>query len=189
MIQSGILNYGGFIDCLLVRIQGGDFEPITSAMAERWKKVVPTSPFSFNFVEQQYDDLYRSETRLSSIMNVFSALAIFIAGLGLFGLASYTIMQRTKELGIRKFGCFPFGIGDGGVGWLCETGAYRLLLRSPISWFVMNNWLENFAYPVGFNWIIVTGAGVAAIAVAMGTVLYHAIEAATVNPVQSLRSE
>jgi putative ABC transport system permease protein len=184
------MNYGGFIDQLLVRIQGGDFEAITSALQQRWKKVVPSSPFSYNFVEQQYDELYRTENRLSSIMNVFTVLAVFIAGLGLFGLASYTIMQRTKELGIRKV----LGASLSGLVTTVSRGFIVLVIiafavAAPVSWLVMNNWLENFAYPVGFNWVIVIGSGVAAIAVAVGTVLYHAIEAATVNPVQSLRSE
>ncbi|HMJ70605.1 MAG TPA: FtsX-like permease family protein [Cyclobacteriaceae bacterium] len=189
VIHSG-MNNTGYIGRLVVRIHGDDFEAITSAIEERWKKVVPSSPFSFYFVDKQYDDLYRSETTLSSIMNVFSALAIFIAGLGLFGLASYTIMQRTKELGIRKV----LGANLSGLVMVVSGGFVRLvtiafILAVPVSWLVMNNWLENFAYPVSFNWVIVIGSGAMAIAVAFSTVLYHAFEAVRVNPVNSLRSE
>jgi putative ABC transport system permease protein len=189
LIHSGA-NNAGYTNKLMVRIQGDNFESITSVLEERWKNVVPSSPFSFNFVDEQYNNLYKSETRLSTIMNVFSALAIFIAGLGLFGLASYTIMQRTKELGIRKV----LGANLSGLVMVVSVGFVRLviiafLLAVPVSWLVMNTWLENFAYPVSFNWVMVIASGVLAVAVALGTVLYHALEAVRVNPVNSLRSE
>lgn len=143
------------------------------------------------FLDDHYkNNLYRSETRLSKIMNVFSVLAIFIAGLGLFGLASYTIMQRTKELGIRKvLGASLSGLVMAVSGGFVRLVVISFLLAAPLSWLVMNNWLENFAYAVGFNWLILVGSGIVAIAVAIGTVMYHAFEAARVNPVQSLRSE
>jgi len=180
----------GFMDRLLVRIQGDNIDGVTLAMAEKWKEVVPAAPFSFTFVDQHYQNLYKSETRLSSIMNVFSVLAIFIAGLGLFGLASYTIMRRTKELGIRKV----LGASLSKLLIVVSRSFVRLvmiafLIAAPVSWYVMKNWLSNFAYPVGFNWLIVIGAGVAAILVAVGTVLYHAFEAVRVNPATTLRSE
>jgi putative ABC transport system permease protein len=189
MMHAGKSN-GDNVDNLLVRIEGDNQEGITLAMEEKWKKIVPASPFSFVFVDQAYHNLYSSETRLSSIMNVFSVLAIFIAGLGLFGLASYTIMRRTKELGIRKV----LGASLSKLLIVVSGGFVRLVivafvLAAPLSWFVMNNWLSNFAYPVGFNWLIVIGAGVAAVVVAAGTVLYHALEAARVNPATTLRSE
>jgi len=180
----------GYINKLIVRIQGDNVEGITTAMEERWKKVIPGSPFSFSFVDDHYHNLYNSETRLSSIMNVFSVLAILIAGLGLFGLASYTIMQRTKELGIRKV----LGATFSGLVMVVSTGFIRLVvlafvIAAPVSWYVMSTWLENFAYPIGFNWAILIGSGFVAIVVALGTVLYHALEAVRVNPVNSLRSE
>jgi putative ABC transport system permease protein len=189
LIHAGMTNEG-FINNLVVRVQGENFEAITSAMAERWKKIVPASPFSFNFVNEQYDNLYKSESRLSRVMNVFSVLAILIAGLGLFGLASYTIMQRTKELGIRKV----LGASLSGLLLVVSSGFIRLIVLSfviatPISWYVMDDWLEHFAYPVGFNWAIVIGAGALAVLIAAGTVFYHAYEAARINPAQTLRSE
>lgn len=189
VMHAGMQNRG-YIAKLVVRIQGNDPEKIISAIEDKWKKVLPASPFNVAFVDEQYDNLYRSETRLSSIMNVFSGLAIFIAGLGLFGLASYTIMQRTKELGIRKV----LGASLSGLVMVVSSVFVRLvfvafILAVPLSWLVMSNWLENFAYPVGFNWLIVAGSGVVAIAVALGTVLYHAMEAVRTNPVNSLRSE
>jgi putative ABC transport system permease protein len=189
VIHSGMNNRGS-LGRLIVRIQGDDFEAITSAIGEKWKHVVPSSPFSFHFVDKQYDDLYRSETTLSSIMNVFSGLAIFIAGLGLFGLASYTIMQRTKELGIRKvLGANLTGLVMVVSGGFVRLVAIAFIIAAPLSWLVMSNWMESFAYPVGFNWVMVIGSGAMAIAVALSTVLYHAFEAVRMNPVNSLRSE
>lgn len=190
LIMHAGLGNKDFNHSLLVRIQGDNVEGVTIALEQAWKKVVPASPFSFTFVDQQYHDLYKSETRLSSIMNVFSVLAIFIAGLGLFGLASYTIMLRKKELGIRKVlgASLPtlLIVVSGGFVTLV---AVAFAIAAPLSWYVMNNWLSNFAYPVGFNWLIVIGAGLAAIIIAAGTVFYHAFEAARVNPTATLRSE
>ncbi len=116
LIHAGMTNQG-FINNLVVRVQGENFEAITSAMTERWKKIVPASPFSFNFVNEQYDNLCKSESRLSRIMNVFFCARDIDRWFGLFGLASYTIMQRMKELGIRKvLGASVVGIAVGCVG-------------------------------------------------------------------------
>lgn len=189
IMHAGISN-NGFNDRLLVRIQGDDLENITIAMENKWKAVTPSSPFSYTFVDQQYHNLYKSETRLSSIMNVFSVLAIFIAGLGLFGLASYTIIRRTKELGIRKvLGASLSRLLMVVSGSFVKLVLIAFVIAAPFSWYVMSNWLNSFAYPVGFNWLIVIGAGLSAIVVAALTVLYHAMEAARVNPANTLRSE
>jgi putative ABC transport system permease protein len=171
-------------------MDNSNLQGITAAMEERWKKIVPESPLNFLFMEQHYEDLYRSETRLSRIMSVFSILAILIAGLGLFGLASYTIMQRTKELGIRKV----LGASLSRLIMVVSGNFITLVLiafaiAAPVSWYAMTDWLGNFAYPVGFNWMIVVGAGFLATLVAAGTVVYHAFEAARVNPATTLRSE
>jgi putative ABC transport system permease protein len=190
LIHLGKGNAGGYLNKLLVRAQSDNFEGIASAMQERWKKIVPESPLDLRFIDQLYASLYSSETKLRGIMNTFSALAIFIAGLGLFGLASYTIMQRTKELGIRKvLGASLSALLMAVSGGFLRLVIIALLVAAPVSWYAMNRWMENFAYPVGFNWMIVLGAGVAAVAVAGGTVFYHAFEAARVNPATTLRSE
>jgi putative ABC transport system permease protein len=189
IVHAGNANTG-YNDNLLVRIQGDNVEGVTLALEEKWKKVVPASPFSFTFLDQTYQSLYTSETRLSRIMNVFSLLAIFIAGLGLFGLASYTIMRRTKELGIRKvLGASLSNLLIAVSGGFVRLVIVAFLIATPVSWYVMNSWLSNFAYPVGFNWLIAIGAGIAAVVVAAATVFYHSFEAARVNPATTLRSE
>jgi putative ABC transport system permease protein len=190
LIHAGRGNNYGLLSKVLIRVQGDDMMGTVAAMEERWKKIVPGSPFTLTFLDQMYDKLYRSETRLSRIMNVFSVLAIFIAGLGLFGLASYTIMQRTKELGIRKVlgASLPTLLVDVS-GSFVKLVLLACVLAAPISWYAMNSWLQNFPYPVDFSWMLVIVAGVSTLCVAIATVSYHAVEAARVNPVNSLRSE
>lgn len=189
VIHAGKTN-GGFVDNLLLRVEGREYERITSELRNRWTKLVPASPFSFAFVDEHYQKLYESESQLSKIMNVFSAFAILIAGLGLFGLASYTIMQRTKELGIRKvLGASLSGLLMVVSGSFVKLILIAFVLAAPLSWYVMSSWLQNFAYPVGFSWLMVGGAGVIAVTVALSTVLYHALEAVRTNPVNSLRTE
>lgn len=189
LVHAGLDN-GANINKVIVRIHGNNFETTIEEMEKRWKAVSPLSTFPLTFVNESFQNLYLSETRLSGIMNVFSVLAIFIAGLGLFGLASYTIMQRTKELGIRKV----LGASFSTLIVVVSRNFILLViiafvLAAPISWFVMDNWLQNFAYPVGFDWMIVLGAGIVAIVVAAATVFYHALDAVRVNPAQTLRSE
>ncbi|HZY81890.1 MAG TPA: FtsX-like permease family protein [Cyclobacteriaceae bacterium] len=191
LIHAGKGNGGAFLSKLLVRIEGDNFEGVSSAIQERWRKIVPGSPLDLVFLDDLYKNvLYRSESRLSTIMNIFSTLAIFIAGLGLFGLASYTIMQRTKELGIRKV----LGASLSGLLMVVSRGFMILVLvafalATPVSWYLMDKWMQNFAYPVGFNWMIVIAAGVASVVVAFGTVFYHAFGAARMNPATTLRTE
>lgn len=189
LIHCGKVNEG-FLRRFVIRLDNNNFQGITAAMEERWNKIVPGSPLDFTFIEDHYENLYRSETRLSRIMNVFSVLAILIAGLGLFGLASYTMMQRTKELGIRKV----LGASLARLIIVVSSNFVMLVvigfaIASPLSWYAMTNWLSNFAYPVEFNWVIVLVAGAVAVLIAAGTVFYHAFEAARVNPAQTLRSE
>ncbi len=189
IIHAGIWTKG-FVNGLLIRIQGDDFEAITSAIHDTWREVAPASPFALTFVDQNYQNLYKSETRLSSIMNVFSALAILIAGLGLFGLASYTIMRRMKELGIRKvLGASLSHLLLDVSGRFVKLVLIAFTLAAPSSWLVMENWLDNFAYPTSFSLLLVVGAGGLALLIATATILYHAIQAVRVNPANILRTE
>ncbi len=191
LIHAGKNNEGGYLNRLMIRIDNSNVEGITAAMQERWRKVIPDSPLNILFLDDVYRNvLYRTETRLSQIMNTFSILAIMIAGLGLFGLASYTISLRTKELGIRKV----LGASLSKLLLVVSRGFLLLviiafLIAAPFSWYVMTNWLADFAYAVGFDWIIVIGSGLLAAFVAAGTIIYHAMEAARVNPANTLRTE
>ncbi len=134
--------------------------------------------------------LYKSEAMISNIVNLFALLAAIISALGLFGLASYSILQRTKELGIRKvLGASVSEIVILVSGSFVTQVLIAFSLAAPASYFLMSKWLTEFNYRIDFNWFIVLLAGVLAIAIALITIAYHSIKVAKNNPVDSLRVE
>jgi len=174
---------------LLVRT-GGSPDEIRSTLEGAWKAINPDSPFVLNFLDDQYESLYDKEKLLSNIINVFAILAIFISFLGLFGLASYSIVQRTKELGIRKV----LGASLNNLLVLVSGNFVRLILvafifAAPLSWYTMSQWLEGFAYHTAFDWMIVLLSGIAAIGLVIITIVYHTFEVVKLNPTETLRSQ
>jgi putative ABC transport system permease protein len=157
---------------------------------ELWSETVQGLPLEYTFLDENLQNQYQSEERLSGVFSVFSSLAVFIGCLGLFGLASFTADQRTKEIGIRKvLGATETGI----VGMLVREFAVLVViafvLAAPISWFAMSEWLTNFAYRTDLSIWIFLAAGVGAFLIALLTVSIQAIKAAIANPVESLRYE
>jgi putative ABC transport system permease protein len=147
-------------------------------------------PFLFSFLDDEFNRLYHNEQRTGKIFISFSTLVIFIACLGLFGLASYAAEQRTKEIGIRKV----LGASVNGIVQLLSKDFIRLVfvaivIASPIAWWAMNKWLEDFANHIDIDWWVFASAGLVAIVIALFTVSFQAIKAALANPVKSLRSE
>ena len=141
-------------------------------------------------MDADFDSLYRTEQRISSLSVIFTSLAIIIACLGLFGLAAYAAEQRTKEIGIRKvLGASMSGI----VGMLSrdfiKLVIIAIVIASPLAWYAMNYWLQDFAYRINIQWWIIALAGTAAILIAFVTISFQSIKAALTNPVKSLRSE
>jgi putative ABC transport system permease protein len=175
---------------LCARILGTDIPRTINEVEQVWKKFAPDFPFEYNFLDETLDNLYRSEMRVSKIFRYFTALAIFISCLGLFGLASFMAEQRTKEIGIRKVvGASVLGI----VLLLSKEFAKWVLVANliawPIAWYVMSKWLQNFAYRTNIAWTtFIFSAGVAVL-IALLTVSYKSIRAAVANPVESLRYE
>lgn len=189
ILSSGNSNRGRF-NYLLARVEGADIDNVIDGLEDKWKQLAPGSLFSFSFLDARYHELYASEARLSRIMNVFSGLAIFIAALGLFGLASHSIVQRTKELGIRKvLGASMLKLIILVSRSFTAPVIVAFLLAVPVSWYAMDRWFQNFHYHIGFNWWLVLLSGVATFVLAIGTVIYHSIEVARVNPTESLRNE
>ncbi|NIR48850.1 FtsX-like permease family protein [candidate division KSB1 bacterium] len=184
---------------LIVRFGGGQFavrigaENIPAAMAhirKTWDKFVPDWPLNYRFLDDDIENLYRREQKLGKVIQYFTILAIFIACLGLFGLASFTAEQRTKEIGIRKV----LGASVSGLVMLLSKEFTKLvavafLVASPIAWWAMNKWLESFAYRVDIQWWLFVVAGGVALFIALVTVSTQAIRAALSNPVNSLRYE
>lgn len=173
----------------MVRYHGNPRELVAS-VEKLWKQYAANEPFEYSFLDDDFDVLFRTEERMGKLFTVFSALAIFIASLGLFALAAFTSEQRTKEIGIRKaMGASPFGLMI-----LLSKEFTRLVViafvpAAAMGWYIANTWLEEFAYRITVSpWIILV-SGLGAIAIAWLTVSYQSIKAAAANPVNSLRYE
>jgi len=175
---------------LSVKIHSENMPETVSSIERIWDKFSNGWPFEYSFMDETYDQMYKSEIRMNHLFRSFSALAIFLSCLGLFGLASFTAERRTKEIGIRKV----LGASVPGIFMLLSRGLSKwVLLANIIAWpaayYFMNGWLQNFAYRVGLSvWIFIL-SGLAAFGIALLTVSYQSIKAATANPVDSLRYE
>ena len=155
-----------------------------------WKKMAPGEAFTYSFLNEDFNEMYRTEQRVGSIFIAFAILAIFIACLGLFGLATYAAEQRTKEIGIRKV----LGATVGNIAAMLSKDFLKLVIIAavvtfPLAWWAMKNWLEDFAYRINIGWWVFVLAGAVAISIALVTVSFQAIKAALSNPVNSLRTE
>ncbi len=175
---------------IAIRLERGDIESQIASIQSTWKEVAPLAPFNFSFLDDDYQHLYQSEMKMSKVFSMFSLLAIFISCLGLFGLATFMAVQRTKEIGIRKvLGASVTGI----VGLLSKDFIKPVLvafiIASPLAWYGMEKWLENFAYRLEIQWWMVVVSGLAAITIACITISFQSIKTALLNPVESLRSE
>ncbi len=154
------------------------------------KSLVPHVPIECRFMESDYNLIYRSQTRFGNLFNIFTALALFIACMGMFGLVSQTVFKRTKEIGIRKvLGATAARI----VGLLSIDFLKPVLLSAvialPIAWWIMDQWLQEFAYRIRIEWWMFLVSGLAAVIIALLTISIQAIKAAVANPADSLRSE
>ncbi len=172
--------------------QTADIAATLDFLKQKWQEYRPNFPFQYSFIDERYEQLYQSEHRLGQIFGTFSLLAVFIACLGLFGLASYTAEQRTKEIGVRKV----LGASLGNIVLLLSKDFARLvavatLFSWPIAYFAMSRWLQEFAYRININHQLATFllAALLAFAIALLTVSFQAIKAAMTNPVEALRYE
>ena len=151
---------------------------------------MPYLPFEYHFMNEDFNNLYNSDIRLGKVLNIFAAIAIALACLGLLGLSSYSAKQRVKEIGIRKV----LGASIGHIVTTLSISFVRLvfiaiIIASPIAWWVMNKWLQAFAYKANMNWWVFLVSASVALAIAIITVGFQAIKAATMNPVKSLKTE
>jgi putative ABC transport system permease protein len=175
---------------LSINVDAGHIPATVAAVEREWKKLVPDKPFTYYFLDEFFDKQYRSEDRFGTLFLYFAGLAIFISCLGLMGLASYSTVQRTKEIGVRKV----VGASVGQIVFLLSREFLALVLlafvvSAPIAWWLIDGWLKGFAYRVPVYWWIFAIAGLLATLIAIATVSFQAIKAALVNPVNSLRSE
>ncbi len=189
-IQPLVLFYGTPIGGAAIRFNASETASVLAQVESTWKRLKPNAPFEYKFMDDSFREIYKSEQRIGAILGVFTALAIAIACLGLFGLAAFTAEQRTKEIGIRKV----LGASVASIIALLSKDFLKLVgiaivLATPLAYWGMGVWLQDFAYRVELSWWVFASAGAAAVVIAFITVASQAFRAAQANPVQSLRSE
>jgi len=173
-----------------VRINNSEIQNTIAGIEEVYKRFNPTYPFDYEFMDDQYAALYRSEQRIGDLAKYFSIFAILISCLGLFGLSAFTAEQRAKEIGVRKV----LGASVQNLVLLLTKDftklvLFAILIAIPVSWWVMDRWLSDFAYQSGLDWWIFMASGILAVVIAWLTVSWQSIRAAWANPVKSLKSE
>lgn len=160
------------------------------AIENVFRKLVPAAPFEYKFADQEYDAKFRTEERIGKLAGFFAALAVLISCLGLFGLASFTAEQRTKEIGIRKvLGASVTALWGMLSKDFVSLVAVASLIAVPLAWYAMSEWLQNYQYRTEMSWWIFALAGAGALVLTLATVSYQAIKAAVTNPVVSLKRE
>jgi putative ABC transport system permease protein len=177
----------GQISC---RIQTDQLPETLAAIESQWKAFAPAQPFSYSFLDQRFGEMYGNERRQGSIFAAFAFLAIFVACLGLLGLASFTAERRAKEIGIRKV----LGATVGNIILMLSRDFALLVgisfvIASVVGWIAMRSWLSDFVYRINLGPGIFVGAGALAMAVALLTVSYQSVRAALADPIHSLRDE
>lgn len=173
-----------------VRVKADNFKTTVAAIEQKWKTFIKDRPFHYEFLDKTIAAQYHAEERTQKIFTFFSSLTIFIACIGLLGLAAYTTQQRVHEIGIRKV----LGASVGGITTMLSKHFLKLvlvamLLAVPVAWWMMNKWLEDFTYRINIRWWVFVLAGALAFGIALLTVSFQAIKAALANPVKSLRTE
>ncbi len=180
----------GFEGQLAARIRAGSISKTIRQAEQLWHQQFPNKPFTYEFLDNTFNRTYQVEARTGKVFGLFAGLAIFISCLGLFGLVTFTAEARTKEIGVRKV----LGASTSSIVALLSKDFLKLILiaigiASPVAWWAMNTWLQEFAYKIDIAWWVFALAGGLATAVALLTISFQSVKAALTNPVTSLRSE
>jgi putative ABC transport system permease protein len=175
---------------LILDVKSSHYSELIATIQKTWNKINPDSPFDYSFLDQDFQKNYIKEERTSELIQYFTLIAIVIACMGLFGLATFTAEQRVKEIGVRKV----LGASVSQIVALLSKDFMKLVIvsivvSSPIAYYIMSKWLQGFAYRIDIQWWVFIMAGAAATLIALLTVSYQAVKAAIANPVNSLRSE
>jgi ABC-type antimicrobial peptide transport system permease subunit len=183
---SGREIYGS----ILFRLDAGKTMQAIASIQKLCREMNPGFPFTYSFVDEQYQRLYNNEQVISKLSDAFASLAIFISCLGMLGLVMFTAEQRTKETGIRKV----LGASVGNIIRLLSADFLRLvliafLIASPVAWWAMHKWLNNYAYKIDISWWMFAAAGGLVILIAAFTISFQSVRTAMANPVKSLRTE
>jgi putative ABC transport system permease protein len=185
-----LLNQPPLFNYAIVHVKSADMNSALQSIKNTWHSLNSSEPFDYSFLDKDFQKNYSAETRLSAIVGYFTIIAILISCLGLFGLATFSAEQRIKEIGVRKV----LGASVTSIVTLLSKDFLKLviisiIIASPLAWFVMNKWLESFAYRIDISWVYFAITALAAILIALITISFQAIKAAVANPVESLRSE
>jgi putative ABC transport system permease protein len=175
---------------LILNVNTSNYPELIATLHKTWERIVPNSPFAYSFLDQDFQKNYENEERTAQLVQYFTFIAIVIACLGLFGLATFTAEQRIKEIGVRKV----LGASVSQIVTLLSKDFMKLvmiaiILSSPLAYYIMNEWLSGFAYRIDISWWVFAVAGTSAVLIALLTVSVQAIRAALANPVESLKSE
>jgi putative ABC transport system permease protein len=189
-IKPLVLFPGSYGRNLLIKISAHDVRKTITFLQSKWTSLVPSIPFSYHFLDDDYNKLYNAELRLGTVMDIFSVIAIVLACLGLFGLSSYSIQQRMKEVTIRKV----LGASVSNLTFVLSKNFLRLSLIAiviafPVTWYAVSRWLQGFSYRINIEWWMFAAAGSAILLIVIITVSFQSIKAAFANPVKTLRME
>jgi putative ABC transport system permease protein len=180
----------GFSRDYMLRISGDNMKNTLANIENVWKERIPERPFTYNFLDDAYNKLYVSDKHISALFGIAAGLAIILACLGLFGLAAFTTLQRTKEIGIRRV----LGANVSNITLLIAKNFLQLigisiLVAVPVAWWAGNKWLQNFAFRIPIHWYVFAGTAFVTVLISLFTVGYHSVKVSLANPVESLRSE
>ena len=184
------LTEPNFLSVILIRIPAGNITSSLKLVEKIWKEVIPEYPLEYSFIDQDYDNLFRSQMRLASLLKYFTILALIIACLGLYGLSSYSAERRTNEVGIRKV----MGADSVTVMYTLSKEFMLLVLISiviaiPLGWIIVGNLLKQFAYRIEMSMLVFTGIALGAVIIAMLTISFQAYKATGINPAEALKIE
>ena len=190
LITPLVMVIGNDNNNIIVKVKTKDITVLLNSIKRKWNDLKAESPFTYSFLDDRFNKTYKAEKNIGRILGIFAGLTIFVACLGLFGLATFTAERRTKEIGIRKV----LGADVKGIVSLLSKDFLKLvfvafLFASPVAWFIMNKWLQDFAYRIQISWWIFLIAAIGSLLIALLTVGLRAVQAAVSNPVKSLRTE
>jgi ABC-type antimicrobial peptide transport system permease subunit len=179
-----------YLSVILIRIDGVNSMESLKAVEKKWKEVIPEYPLDYSFIDQDYDNLFRSQLRLTNLLKYFTILALIIASLGLYGLSSYSAERRTNEVGIRKV----MGAGSFEVMFTLAKEFLILVIASiiiaiPLGWILVSKMLKEFAYRIDINWYVFALIAIGAVVIALLTVSFQAYKATGTNPAEALKVE
>jgi len=190
LVFTNASRFNNVMGLTAVHVDGASFNSALNAIENTWKKFIKDKPFSYDFLDETVEAQYQAESTSRKVFTFFSFITIFIACIGLLGLAAYTTRQRVHEIGVRKV----LGASVGNIVSMLSKDFIKLILLStliavPIAWYAMNQWLQNFTYRISSSWDLFVAAAFIALIIAFITISFQAIKAALSNPVKSLRTE